>query len=90
MFATGEGVTSPAGIDGMVQPDTMRMAAAPVAVTFNSVPAKVNFAGGTPKDVAGVLEIQMVVPSGITTGASDVGLTIGGVAAQSGGTLYVK
>jgi uncharacterized protein (TIGR03118 family) len=90
MFATGEGMTSPAGVDGAVQANTMRMPVAPVAVTFNGVSATVVFAGGTPKDVAGVLEIQVQVPTAVTPGESDVLLSIGGVAAQSGAQIYLK
>ena len=52
-------------------------------VMFSNVPATLNYAGAAPGVVAGVLQINAIVPDGSPTGSAvPLTLTIGGAAAQ--------
>lgn len=64
---------------------------ASVAVTIDGQPAKLEYAGTAPTLVAGVLQINAVVPSNVRTGTSvPVALRIGDTNAQSGVTLAIQ
>jgi len=95
LYATGAGLEAP-GVDGTItvpsSPLTglMGMAALPT-VTIGGQNAMVQFAGNAPGEVAGMLQINVQVPTGIQTGASvAVVVTFGGVASQSGVTIAVS
>jgi uncharacterized protein (TIGR03437 family) len=81
LFATGEGQTSPAGVDGKVAGTTnLTTPVQGVNVTIGGLPAVLNYAGGAPTLVAGVLQLNVTVPSGFAgSGAVPVVLQIGGV-----------
>ncbi len=90
LFATGEGVTTPADTDGIVEADNSRVPTATVAVTFNGISATVGSDTSFPKDVSGVLDLTVTVPTGITPGLANVVLTAGGVATTQATNVYVK
>jgi uncharacterized protein (TIGR03437 family) len=90
LFATGEGQTNPSGVDGLLANAVYPKPIANVSVTIGGQPAFVQYAGAAPTLVAGVLQVNAVVPSNITTGASvPVVLTVGGVSSRSDVTLSV-
>jgi uncharacterized protein (TIGR03437 family) len=82
LLATGEGQTTTGG--GPVPKPV-----ASVAVRIGGAAADVQFAGGTPGGTAGVMQVNVVVPFGIS-GTVPVVITVGGVASQSGVTVVVK
>ncbi|HBY64751.1 MAG TPA: hypothetical protein DEH78_33450, partial [Solibacterales bacterium] len=86
LFATGEGQTSPLGVDG--KPGGMPAAepvAQPVMVVIGGQLARVLFAGGAPTLVAGIMQVNVEIPAGITPGdALPVVLLVGGVPTQAG------
>ena len=88
-FATGEGQTSPGGVDGQVTGQVPPRPLAAVGVTLGGVPAAVQFAGETPLEVAGILQVNVLVPSNLPNGAAPLVLTVGGVNSQPGLTVYV-
>ncbi|HKD06483.1 MAG TPA: TIGR03118 family protein [Bryobacteraceae bacterium] len=90
IYATGEGVTMPADVNGIVEPDNSRIPVAPAFVTFNTVNGPVVANTVFAKDVAGVLEITVTVPINITPGLSNVLLTSGGVTTTQVTDVYVK
>jgi uncharacterized protein (TIGR03437 family) len=69
-FATGAGQTSPGGVDGKLAPLTLPIPApsAKVSVTIGGVPAVLNYAGGVPGAVAGLMQINAQIPKGVTPG----------------------
>jgi uncharacterized protein (TIGR03437 family) len=88
-YATGEGATSPAGIDG-VPTSVLTKPVAPVTLTIGGVTATAVVAEA-PGAVAGVLQINATVPTTVTSGAAvPVVLSIGGVAAQMGVTMAIQ
>jgi uncharacterized protein (TIGR03437 family) len=69
LFMTGEGQTAPNGITGRVTSGVITPLL-PVAVFIGNQPAALQFAGEAPGDVAGVMQVNAVVPTNITPGAS--------------------
>ena len=90
LYVTGEGQTLPAGKTGVVNPSAPPFAQ-PVqapAVTINGQPAQVAFYGEAPGLVAGVLQVNVVVPSSAASGQDPVVISFGNAFSQmtSGGT----
>jgi uncharacterized protein (TIGR03437 family) len=67
LYATGEGQTAPAGVDGKLSSTGVRPAL-PVSATIGGFPATVQFAGEAPGQVAGLMQVNLQVPSGVQTG----------------------
>ncbi len=89
IYATGEGQTSPAGVTGSV-PKASNSPVAQVSVSIGGAAATVQYAGSAPGDVAGVLQVNAMVPASVGPGQLPVALTIGGVASQAGVAVSVK
>jgi uncharacterized protein (TIGR03437 family) len=89
LYGTGEGQTSPGGVDGKVNPAT-GVPPTPlqfVQATINGVPAVIDYKGGVPTSVAGLFQLNVEIPTGVPAGTSiPVIVTIGGVASQ---TVYI-
>ncbi len=62
----------------------------PVSVRIGGIEAAVQYAGGAPTLVAGVLQVNAVVPNGVTPGNVPVVIVIGGVESQANLTVAVK
>ncbi len=86
LYGTGEGATTPNGVDGKPAPlaAPFPQPQAPVTVTIGGKSAPVSYAGGAPGEVAGLLQVNAQIPAGIQTGnAVPVVITIGGVVSQT-------
>jgi uncharacterized protein (TIGR03437 family) len=93
LFATGFGATNPAVATGTLGPTPGAAAAATVTMTINNQSVPVTFAGLEPGSLQGALvgydEVvftvpsTLTVPSGQTSDAFPVVVTVGGVASQS-------
>jgi uncharacterized protein (TIGR03437 family) len=79
LYATGEGQTSPAGIDGKIGAAPLPQPVLPVSVSIGGQSAQVQYAGGDTGMVAGVMRVDVVIPKDIATGAVPVVLTVGNV-----------
>ena len=67
--ATGEGQTSPTGVDGKLastQPYPQPLL--PVSVTIGGLPATFTYAGAAPTEVAGLLQVVVQIPQGVQPG----------------------
>jgi uncharacterized protein (TIGR03437 family) len=92
VYATGEGQTTPPGVDGLPATNFNNLPKpnAAVTVTIGGLPATVNYAGAAPDEVAGLLQLSVTVPAGVTPGASvPILLTVGGVKSQTTATIAV-
>jgi uncharacterized protein (TIGR03437 family) len=91
-YATGEGQTSPAGVTGGVNSGSvLPKPVLQVSVSIGGVTVQPTYAGAAGGDVAGVLQVNVVVPSGITSGnAVPVVLTVGTAQSQAGATMAVQ
>jgi uncharacterized protein (TIGR03118 family) len=91
LYATGEGTTNPPGQDGLIATgDVLREPVLPVSLTIGGQTAQVLYAGSSPGNVAGVMEVEAVIPAGTASGAASVVLTVGTAASQAGVTVNVK
>jgi uncharacterized protein (TIGR03118 family) len=89
-YVTGLGQTDPPGQDGvrygsLVLAETV----APVTATIGGQAAQVIYAGSAPGQIAGVMQVEMVVPTGAGTGSVPVVITTGGVN-STGGAVFLK
>jgi uncharacterized protein (TIGR03437 family) len=57
-YATGEGQTAPGGVDGKLS-STSILPVLPVSVTVGGIPATVQYAGGAPGEVAGLMQVNV-------------------------------
>jgi uncharacterized protein (TIGR03437 family) len=91
IFATGEGQTSPAGVTGSVTGDIPKAPVLPVSVTIGGVDAPVAFAGSAPHAVAGLFQVNAIVPDGAPIGARvPIMLSVGGMPSPSGAFIAVR
>lgn len=89
-YATGEGLTAPAGVDGKIAGGVLPKPIATVTVTIGGVPATVQFAGGAPNGVAGVMQVNVTVPSLLPPGSAALSITAGAASSPPGVTLAVR
>lgn len=89
LYGTGEGVTSPPGIDGSIVGSNLTQPLANVTVTIGGQPANVLYAGGSPGLIEGLLQINVRIPAGTPAGNAPVTLVIGTGTAPSGATIAV-
>ena len=91
LFATGEGQTSPTGVDGQPAQVPLPHPLAPVTVTIGGMTVTPQYAGGAPGEVAGLMQINVQIPTGIQTGnAILVTVQIGNASTQAGVTIAVQ
>jgi uncharacterized protein (TIGR03437 family) len=92
IYMTGEGQTSPQGIDGKVTTAPYPAPLLPVAVTIGGQPATVQFMGEAPGLISGVLQLNVLVPTSLTTtGAVAVSVAFGGgSSSQTGVTVNIQ
>lgn len=86
LYVTGEGQTSPAGVDGLVTgTSNMPTPLSAVSVTFAGTAATIVSATEAPGQVAGVLQIVATLPSSVS-GSVAVQVTVG---AASSNLIYI-
>ena len=91
LYATGEGQTDPAGVDGQLATAGLPQPRLPVSVTIGGIAAEVLYAGAAPGFVAGSMQINARIPANAPTGASvSVQISIGNAASLAGVTLSVN
>jgi uncharacterized protein (TIGR03437 family) len=90
LFLTGTGQTNPPSVDGQPTPDANEMVALPVLVTIGGKSVTPQYAGGVPGTVAGMTQINIQIPSGLTPGLVAITVQIGSVSAPTGVAIAVK
>jgi uncharacterized protein (TIGR03437 family) len=91
IYATGEGQTSPEGVTGGVTQSNTTTPLLPVTAKIGGIGATVQYAGSAPGEVAGLLQVNAVVPQGVSPGpAVPVTVSVGGIASQSRVTIAVN
>jgi uncharacterized protein (TIGR03437 family) len=91
LYATGEGQTAPAGLDGKLAVGAPPKPALPVKVTMGGISAEVTYAGGAQGLVAGGIQINVRIPAALSTGnAVPVMVSAGDINSRSGVTIAVK
>jgi uncharacterized protein (TIGR03437 family) len=91
LYLTGEGQTMPSGVDGKVaSASPYPTPLLPVTLTIGGQTATHSYAGAAPDEVAGVMQINAVIPAGVTGNAVPVSVQIGTVSTQNGVTIAVQ
>jgi uncharacterized protein (TIGR03437 family) len=90
MYATGEGLTAPPGIDGAIQTQGSRAPYLPVKVTIGGQLAQFVSAGTPIGELSGVMVVRAAVPTGLTAGPVPVVLSVGSVSTSQNVTISVK
>jgi uncharacterized protein (TIGR03437 family) len=76
-------------VDGKLGSAPLPVAILPVSVTIGGVQAAVEYAGGAYGQVAGLLQLIVQVPTGVSGNAVPVVVHIGNAASQAGVTIAV-
>jgi uncharacterized protein (TIGR03437 family) len=80
IFATGEGQTDPAGVDGRIATAVFPKPKLPVTLTIGGVDTPVLYGGAAPSAVAGAFQVNVQIPAGVAPGAAvPVVLKVGAV-----------
>ena len=90
IYGTGEGQTNPPGGNGAITPANPAMPVAKTTATINGQSAPVFYAGGSPGLLAGVLQVNAMIPTTVNSGFVNVQLNVGGVNSQPGTSVWVK
>lgn len=76
-FATGEGATSPAGVDGRVGVVPLAKPVQPVSVRIGGKVADIQYAGNAPNFVAGAMQVNARIPDDAPVGDVSLYLIVG-------------
>ncbi|HEY0420349.1 MAG TPA: hypothetical protein VGC80_12600, partial [Acetobacteraceae bacterium] len=90
LYATGEGQTSPGGIDGQMAAVTLPAPRLPVTVAVGGRNADILYAGAAPTEVAGLMQVNIRLPLGLGAGNLPIAISVGGTASQPGLTVAVR
>jgi uncharacterized protein (TIGR03437 family) len=91
IYATGEGQTSPGGVDGLIATGTpLPRPTRVVAVRIDGQPAEVQYAGAAPGQVAGLMQVNVKIPAGVSIGDVPIEIQVGDAKSQPGMTISVR
>jgi len=95
LYATGEGLTTPAGITGSVSRHDLvadyPAPSLPVEVTVGGAQAEIVYAGAAPHATAGLLQVNFRVPANAPLGdAVPIVLTVGDACSPDGVTMAIR
>jgi uncharacterized protein (TIGR03437 family) len=91
IYATGEGQTSPPGVTGSVTGTDLKTPVQSVKVAIGGQDAFVQYASSAGAAVAGLFQVNAVVPQSVTPGAAvPIAVSVGGVPSQGGVTIAVQ
>ena len=83
LYATGEGQTNPAGVDGKIATTIWPKPILPVAATVGGPSANVLYAGAAPGFIAGVMQINVTLPAGVSGDAVPLVVRVGNALSQT-------
>jgi uncharacterized protein (TIGR03437 family) len=89
LYITGAGVTNPPSVDGLPNAVPLPLPVATVAASVGGKQVSAQ-AVGAPGAVAGVFQVNVQIPTGLTPGAVPVLVTVGTANTQTGVTLTVN
>ena len=91
IYGTGEGLTTPPGVDGRITGTPLPNASLSCSVTIGGQTVTPEYCGEAPGATAGLVQVNALIPQSVTPGgAVPVAITIGGVASQTNVTVAVK
>jgi uncharacterized protein (TIGR03437 family) len=91
LYATGEGQTTPPGIDGQVTATGTVKPVLPVSFTVGGQTAGLLYAGEAPGEIAGVMQLNLTIPAGVQPGSAvPVVVQVGDASSPTGVTIAVS
>ncbi len=91
LYGTGNGLLAPVPADGAIVTVPPPVATQTVAATVGGIAATVLYAGAAPGSVAGLIQVNVLVPDGVTPGTSvPVTLQVGDAVSQDGVTAAIQ
>ena len=91
LYATGTGQTNPPGADGAIGAIPLPLVSLlPVTATIGGKDATVQYAGGAFGIVAGVTQINLLVPAGLPAGPVPVMVQVGTFSTQGNVTIVAS
>lgn len=91
IFCTGEGQTSPPGVDGKIADQILPTPLAPVSAQIGNIPVNPAYAGAAGAAVAGALQVNIKIPESVIPGNNvPVQIQIGTANSQPNVTIAVK
>ena len=91
LYATGDGQSDPAGIDGRIVHSIFPKPLLPVSVTIDGMDAEVLYAGAAPELIAGVLQVNVKIPEGAASGERvSIHLTVGATKNEQKTTISIE
>jgi uncharacterized protein (TIGR03437 family) len=93
LYGTGEGQTTPGGIDGSIALNAFPKPVAPMSVIMAGQTvdaALVLYAGAAPSSIAGFFQVNVKIPCGVKAGNVAVVVQVGTVQSQKGLTVAVR
>ena len=91
VFATGEGITNPVGVDGKLTVAPLPVPVATRSARIGNIDAPIVYVGGAPGLVAGLVQLNIRVPQTAPVGnAVPLIITIGAATTQASVTIAVR
>ncbi len=90
LYATGEGVISPPGVDGTLVGSNLTQPLANVSATIGGQAADVVYAGGSPGSVEGLFQVNLRIPAGTPSGNAPVSIQVGANSSPAGAIIAVQ
>jgi uncharacterized protein (TIGR03437 family) len=92
VYATGEGQTTPGGVDGQVPTATTlkRPVLQPVRAFIGGVECAVQYAGSAPGAVSGAMQINILVGENVPTGTPAITFSVGSFTSPPGVTVAIR
>jgi uncharacterized protein (TIGR03437 family) len=93
LYGTGEGQTTPAGIDGSIALSVFPKPLLPMSVILAGQtvdPAFVLYAGAAPSSIAGFFQVNVKIPCSVKAGSVSAVVQVGTVQSQKGLTVAVR
>ena len=90
VYGSGAGQYQPPIQDGVLTGANVSTVVLPVTAQVDGVTAQVLYAGTAPGIVAGVMQVNVMIPSGTRSGNVPITISVNGVASQNGVTVAVR
>jgi len=90
LFITGAGQTDPPGQNGLLAAVPLPIPLLPVSVAIGGKNATIDYVGASPGTVAGIIQVNATVPSGLPAGNASLIVQVGSAASQGGVTIAVS
>ena len=90
LYATGEGQTFEPGVDGKLAVTPFPRPVLPVSVAIDGLDSEVSYAGAAPAQVAGLMQINVRIPTDARSGEVPLLLRVGQYQSQTGVTVAVE